>query len=152
MGRLRRTTGAPVSERHRIKGGPTALKVSAGPYSGWWFPEARGVTWLRGATDLHAYRPRVKVVLAAGRTYSAYRLGSSGAVEASRTISVGSASTSAPSTANALVEGRPAFRIDAGSLAGYWLPSSPRSPRPRIDVILGDGGLLSVSARHTFLT
>ncbi len=77
---------------------------------------------MRGATDAHTYRPNAEVVLAGGRSYSAYHLGTSGAANGSRAITVGAASTSAPSGARAIVEGRPCYRIDAGSLREYWLP------------------------------
>jgi hypothetical protein len=113
-------TTAPTDHRLRLSGGPIALRVSAGPYTGWWFPESYGVTWLLGATDTHAYTPQVKVYIEPG-TFSAYRLDAAGRVAGSRSVTFTATST-APSVASAIVGGRPAYHFTVGAYAGYWLP------------------------------
>jgi hypothetical protein len=116
-----RTTGAPFSTRHRIQGGPWALRISAGAYAGWWFPEARGVAWARGATDVHAYGPRVRLTFAGPKLYSAYKLDANGLVVGYKNVTI-SRPSDAPTARSAIVEGRPAWYMDVGAFAGYWVP------------------------------
>lgn len=115
-----RATHAPVDRRQRITGGPIALRVSKGPYTNWWFPEAYGVTWLLGAKDTHGYAPDAHVWFAPG-TYSAYRLNAAGAIAARRTRRF-AARSSAPTAVSGIVQGRPAYYFTTGTYAGYWLP------------------------------
>ncbi|KRE62219.1 hypothetical protein ASG78_03970 [Nostocoides sp. Soil756] len=116
-----RQTGAPYDTRHRIHGGPRALRVSAGAYSGWWFPEATGLAYPVGAVDPQEYDPAVRLVLAAGRTYVGYRLDARGRVIGTRSLTVRT-TTSAPATGNAVVQGRAAWLVSAGMFAGMYIP------------------------------
>lgn len=120
-----RQTSAPYATRHRIQGGPRAMRISAGTYTGWWFPEAYGVAYPRGAVDVHAFDPKVRLVFGAGKTYTAYRLDYRGLVVGTKRLTV-TRQTSAPATSNAVVQGRPAWRIGAGALAGYYVPFQSR--------------------------
>jgi hypothetical protein len=115
-----RISQAPTDRRQRIFGGPVALRVTAGTYRGWWFPEAYGVTWLLGATDTHGYAPAASVRIAPG-TYSAYRLNSAGVIAGHKTVTFHQAS-SAPSTVSGIVQARPAYYFTVGTYAGLWLP------------------------------
>lgn len=118
-----RVTHAPADRRQRLAGGLVALRVSKGPYAGWWFPEAYGVTWLLGAKDTHGYAPDVHVKIAPG-TYTAYRLNSSGVISGSKTVTFGRAS-SAPSAVSGVVWARPSYYFTRGTYAGYWLAMVP---------------------------
>lgn len=114
-----RDTHAPVDRRQRLAGGLVALRVSKGPYTNWWFPEAYGVSWLLGAKDTHGYAPEVRVRIAPG-TYTAYRLDSAGVIAGRRTVTFTSAS-SAPSSTSGVVWARGSYYITRGTYAGYWL-------------------------------
>ena len=115
-----RDTQAPTDRRQRLAGGLVALRVSKGPYAGWWFPEAYGVTWLLGAEDTHGYAPEVRVRVQPG-TYSAYRLNSAGVIAGHRTVTFTSAS-SAPASTSGVVWARGSYYLTKGIWAGYWLP------------------------------
>ncbi|MBD3784054.1 MAG: hypothetical protein IE926_14090, partial [Micrococcales bacterium] len=114
-----RQTGAPYSTRHRIQGGPKALQISAGGYSGWWFPESSAVYGL-GAVDVDVYAPKARLVLQAGRTYTFYRIDYRGNVLGSKRLTV-TRTTSAPTNHSAVVLGRPSWYVTAGWLAGYYV-------------------------------
>jgi len=115
-----RNTGAPADRRERAKGGPIMLRISAGPYTNWWFPEARGKAWLLGTPDAHVYDPALTVTFAGG-TYSAYRLDSRGRVVGAKTVRLSRASN-APTGKSAIIEGRPAWYMSVGAFRGYWVP------------------------------
>ena len=115
-----RATTAPIDRRFRLYNGPVALRVSAGPYTNWYFPESYGITWVLGATDVHDYSPQLKLYFDAG-TYSAYKLDANGKVAGSKTVRF-TASSSAPTGRSAIVQGRPAYYFAVGTYAGYWLP------------------------------
>lgn len=117
-----RDTHAPADRRQRLTGGPVALRVSKGPYTGWWFPEAYGVTWLLGAKDTHGYAPEVRVRVQPG-TYSAYRLNSAGVIAGHKTVTFRTASSAASSTSG-VVWARGSYYLTAGVWAGYWVPMS----------------------------
>ncbi|GAB1515200.1 D-glucuronyl C5-epimerase family protein [Actinophytocola sp. KF-1] len=118
-----RDTHAPTDRRQRLAGGLVALRVSKGPYTGWWFPESYGVTWLLGAEDTHGYAPEVRVRIAPG-TYTAYRLNSAGVIAGSKTVTFAQAS-SAPSAVSGVVWARPSYYFTRGTYAGYWLAMVP---------------------------
>jgi hypothetical protein len=118
-----RITHAPADHRQRITGGPVALRVSRGPYAGWWFPEAYGTTWLLGAADTHGYAPDVHVRIAPG-SYSAYRFNAAGEQSGRKTVRFHTAS-SAPSAVSGTVLGRYSYYFTTGTYAGYWLPMVP---------------------------
>jgi hypothetical protein len=116
-----RLTSAPVDQRLRLRGGPIALRVSSGPYQGWYFPETFDVTWLVGPTNTHDYLPAVRVYVDPG-TYTAYKLGPRGTVIATKTVRI-TRRTSAPSTRSAFVRGRACYYFASGTFGGYWVPS-----------------------------
>jgi hypothetical protein len=118
-----RITHAPADHRQRITGGPVALRVSRGPYAGWWFPEAYGTTWLLGAVDTHGYAPEVHVRIAPGN-YSAYRFNAAGVMSGRKTVRFRT-SSSAPSTVSGTALGRYSYYFTTGTYAGYWLPMVP---------------------------
>lgn len=118
-----RDTEAPADRRQRIWGGPVALRVSQGPYTNWWFPEAYGVSWLLGAKDTHAYAPDVRVHIAPG-TYTAYRLNAAGVIDGNKTVTFQQTS-SAPTALSGVVWSRPSYYFTAGTYAGYWLAMTP---------------------------
>lgn len=118
-----RVTHAPADRRQRITGGPIALRVSKGPYTNWWFPEAYGVNWLLGAKDTHGYAPDIHVRIAPG-TYTAYRLTSSGVIAGHKTVTFHRAS-GAPSAVSGVVWSRPSYYFTKGTYAGYWLAMVP---------------------------
>ncbi|MGN6723374.1 MAG: D-glucuronyl C5-epimerase family protein, partial [Marmoricola sp.] len=80
-----RPTTAPFDRRWRLLNGPVALRVSAGPYKGWYFPESFGVTWALGATHPHGDAPAGRVYFERG-SYTAYKLDATGRVPAHRTV------------------------------------------------------------------
>lgn len=115
-----RVTHAPTDRRQRIAGGPVALRVSKGPYTGWWFPEVHGNTWLLGAEDTHGYYPDAQVYIAPG-SYTAYRLGPGGDISGRKTVRFTSTS-SAPTAISGVVQARHVYYFTRGVYAGYWLP------------------------------
>lgn len=115
-----RWTQAPTDHRQRLSGGPIGLRVSAGPYKGWWFPESFGNTWVLGAVDVHHYAPQLTVHIGPG-SFSAYRMDTGGHVVGSRTLQFTS-TTNVPTKLSAIAQGRSAYYFETGPYAGYWLP------------------------------
>jgi len=115
-----RVSGAPWNFRQRIKGGAVGLLISKGPYQGWYVQEKVGVAWSLGAIDVHRYGPAATLQFSP-RRFTAYRLGTNGKIVSSKQVSILRVSN-APTSMSAIVQGRPAWYVSKGSLAGYWVP------------------------------
>jgi hypothetical protein len=121
--KFNRFTQAPFDRRQRSQSGPIAYRVAAGPYKGWWIAEGFGVAWGLGSLVPHSYAPAVDLRFRGGVTFTAYRLDSKGSVSGSKTITLPAGRDSkAPTSGSAVVQGRPAYYMTAGTLAGYWVP------------------------------
>ena len=58
-----------------------------------------------------------------GTTFTAYKLDSKGEVVGNKTLTIPSDRQSgAPTSTNAIVQGRPAYYFAIGAFAGYWVP------------------------------
>jgi hypothetical protein len=101
------------------------LRISAGPYTDWWFPEGFGKAWIRGAKEPHAYSPRQVTAVFTPGTYSAYRYDSAGKRIGAKTITF-TKNSSAPTGRSGIVEGRPNYYFTVGAWKGYWVPMSPK--------------------------
>lgn len=123
--RFTRRTGAPVNRRERSSGGPVMLRISAGPYTDWWFPEGFGKAWIRGAKEPHTYSPRQVTAVFTPGTYSAYRYDSAGKRIGAKTITF-TKNSSAPTGRSGIVEGRSNYYFTVGAWKGYWVPMSSK--------------------------
>jgi hypothetical protein len=119
-----RSTGAAADRRERAHGGPIMLHVSAGAYTGWWFPEAYSKARIRGAVDAHFYDPALQATFAKGTKVSAYRYGAGNTLVAFKTLTF-TRTSKAPVTRSAIVDGRLSYYLPAGAFAGYWVPAAP---------------------------
>jgi D-glucuronyl C5-epimerase C-terminus len=119
-----RSTGAPVDRRERAKGGPIMLRVAAGAYTNWWFPEAYSKARIRGAIDAHFYDPGLTGTFAKGMKVGAYKYGAGNTFVAYKTLTF-TRSSQAPVTRSAIVDGRLSYFLPAGAFAGYWVPATP---------------------------
>lgn len=118
-----RHTQAPFDRRQRINGGPIAYRISSGAYAGWWVAEGFGVAWGLGSIDKQVYQPRAFIMFRGGTTFTAYKLDSRGEVVGNKTLTIPTGRESgAPTSTNAIVQGRPAYYFDIGAFAGYWVP------------------------------
>ncbi len=118
-----RLTQAPFDRRQRLLNGPIAYRVTAGGLKNWWFPEGFGVSWGLGALNTQQYVPVIPLVFRGGTTFTAYRLDRAGAVVGHKTMTlVAGRDSGAPTGSSAIVQGRPAYYIATGALAGYWVP------------------------------
>jgi hypothetical protein len=117
-----RNTSAPGNRRERLADGRVMVRISAGPYAGWWFPEAFGSAWYAGPEDVHQYRPRSLTIQLLAGTYTGYRYDTTGRRIGSRTLTF-SADRTLRVTQTAVVDTRNAFSPAAGDpFAGYWVP------------------------------
>jgi hypothetical protein len=121
---FRRTTSAPVDRRERVRDGRVMLRVSAGPYTNWWFPESPGISYRSGPVDVHPYDPSRRAYFSAG-TYTASRYDSKGLLKGRKSVRLPKAS-SAPTTRSAVVDGRLAFYYGVGAFAGHWVAAESR--------------------------
>ena len=97
--------------------------MTAGGLKNWWFPEGFGVSWGLGALNTQQYVPVIPLVFRGGTTFTAYRLDRAGAVVGHKTMTlVAGRDSGAPTGSSAIVQGRPAYYIATGALAGYWVP------------------------------
>ncbi len=117
--RFPRTTGAPVDHRERAYGRGIMLRVSAGAYRGWWFPEGFTKARIRGAVDVHAYDPALQATFAANTRIGAYRYDLQNVLVSHRVLT--STLSQAPVTKSAIVDGRLAYFVPTGTFAGYWI-------------------------------
>lgn len=120
-----RNTSAPSNRRERALGGPVMLRISAGPYLDWWFPEANGTAWLLGAKEPHVYAPRPLTVTFAAGVHVGYRYDSGGRRVGTKILTSTRASN-APTGRSAIVEGRANIYISVGAFAGYWVPNNTK--------------------------
>lgn len=116
-----RQTSAPVNRRSRTASGRIMLRVSAGPYADWWFPEASGVAWISGPVDAHDYDPMLAATFSPG-TFDAYSYDARGLPTGVLKVTVASATTW-PTTGSAVVDGRLAYYLASGPFAGFWVPA-----------------------------
>lgn len=117
-----RSTAAPGNRRERLVDGRIMLRISAGPYAGWWFRESFGSAWYAGAKEVHRYRPRPLTIQLLAGTYTGYRYDTSGRRVGSTTLTFSSDRTVRVSQ-TAVVDTRNAFSAAAGQpFAGYWVP------------------------------
>ncbi|GAA4703768.1 D-glucuronyl C5-epimerase family protein [Phytohabitans rumicis] len=115
-----RATAAPASHRQRIEGRGIFLRVSAGPYQGWWVAESRPARYLVGPLVVLSYLPGRWLTILPG-AHSFYRYDANSRPTGSRNTTF-AAPSGAPFTASAIVDGRLAVRVSAGPYTGYWLP------------------------------
>jgi len=120
-----RNTSASSNRRERALGGPVMLRISAGPYLDWWFPEANSTTWLLGAKEPHVYAPRPLAVTFAAGVHTGYRYDSGGRRVGSKVLTFARASN-APTGRSAIVEGRANIYVGVGAFAGYWVPNNSK--------------------------
>ena len=115
-----RSTGAPVSRRERAYGRSIMLYVSAGAYSGWWFPEAYTKARIRGAVDVHSYDPALRATFASGTSVIAYKYDSRNQLVSYKRLTF-TGQSQAPVTKSAIVDGRLAYYLPIGAFAGHWV-------------------------------
>lgn len=121
---LSRSSGAPITGRQRAYGHEVVDLVGAGWLTGWWVPEGYTLSRPIGPVDPQTYSPQLRLTLAPG-TVSAYRYTAAGAPSGSKTLRQ-TTSTTMSVTASAVVDGRVAYLVTDGPLAGYWLPQTSR--------------------------
>jgi hypothetical protein len=115
-----RGTGAPVDRRERAFGGPIMLRVSAGAYSGWWFPEAYTKARIRGAVDVHSYDPALRATFASRTSVIAYKYDSLNRLVSYKRLTF-TRQSEAPVSKSAIVDGRLAYYLPIGAFAGHWV-------------------------------
>jgi hypothetical protein len=119
-----RSTGAPVDRRERAAGGPIMLHVSAGAYTGWWFPEAYAKARIRGAVDVHTYSPDLRATFASGTYVIAYRYNARNQMVGYKWLAF-TRQSQAPVTKSAIVDGKLAYFLPTGAFAGCWVSAGP---------------------------
>jgi hypothetical protein len=117
-----RDTSAPGNRRERTADGRVMLRISSGPYTDWWFPEAYGSAWYAGPKEVHTYRPRPLTIQLLAGTYTGYLYDRSGRRASWRTVTFATDRTIRINQ-TAVVDARGAFQPRPGEpLAGYWVP------------------------------
>jgi hypothetical protein len=117
-----RDTCAPVDRRERAHGGPIMLRVSAGTYKNWWFPEAYTKAHLRGAVDVHPYEPALRATFATGTSVRAYKYDSQNQLVSSSALTF-TRSSQESVTKSAIVDGRLSYYLPTGAFADSWVAS-----------------------------
>ncbi|MEU6488434.1 D-glucuronyl C5-epimerase family protein [Streptomyces sp. NPDC046887] len=119
-----RATQAPTTMRRRIQDRGIYYLISGGAYDGWWVGEAWPTAFLRGEYLTYGYHHQRTITFPGGnQEVDVYRFTENGSDASIRTVSFPTPSN-APTNVRAVVNGRPMFRITAGSLAGYWVPAT----------------------------
>jgi hypothetical protein len=119
-----RATGAPVDRLERAAGGPVLLRVSAGPYTNWWFPDGYATARIRGVVDAHDFDPSLRATFVGGRNFGVYAYDSANRFAGYKNMTF-TRSSQAPVTRSAIVDGRLAYYLPLGAFAGYWVPAQP---------------------------
>jgi spore germination protein YaaH len=119
---LSAASGANVSLRAIINGHPHWW-VNNGIWAGWWMPESARAH-RAGFIDQMSLPTSPRISLRAG-TYTAYGYDVAGARLSAKTATLTRAS-GAPTSAWAIVNGRPHYLVAAGIWAGLWLPVDDR--------------------------
>lgn len=121
----KRASAVGFDRRERVPGRAGLwLRLSSGPYRGWWVREAPGRAFVSGRLDDLDYAPARTIRFAPGRV-TAVRLDARGARLASRTVTF-SRSSAAASSLRTVVDATTYYRITNGSLAGWYVPRSSR--------------------------
>jgi hypothetical protein len=120
---LTRSRSVPVDLRQRIRTRGIFFKAARGNLAGYWLKEVPGRAYLPGIVVPLTYTPARTVQLAAGSTYTAVSIATSGRVLASVALAGGG---SVLVDRGAVVNGYHSVRIsddalDGGALNGYWL-------------------------------
>ncbi|MEU6059663.1 hypothetical protein [Streptomyces sp. NPDC047097] len=98
--------------------------ISGGAYEGWWVGEAWPTAFLRGEYLTYGYHHQRTITFPGGnQEVDVYRFTENGSDASIRTVSFPTPSN-APTNVRAVVNGRPMFRITAGSLTGHWVPAT----------------------------
>lgn len=113
-------SSAPVDTRQRIEGRGIHLRVSGGPYDGWWLEERAGQRYVMGPVVVHDYEPPRRFTLEPG-TYTGVTYDGDGVRSGEQTAAFAER-TDATFDASAVVDGTPSIRVADGVLAGHWLP------------------------------
>jgi hypothetical protein len=96
------------------------LYVSAGAYSGWWFPESYAKARIRGVVDIHSYDPALRATFASGKTVIAYKYNSRNVLISFKRMTF-TRSSQAPVSKSAIVDGQLAYYLPTGAFAGSWV-------------------------------
>ena len=96
------------------------LRVSAGAFAGWWFPEAFTLARIRGPVDVHPFKPALTATFAAGKSTAAYTFNDGNVLLGARTLTF-STSTQLPVTRSGIVDGRLAYYLPTTETTGQWV-------------------------------
>lgn len=122
---LRKTSVAGYRDRQRIPGSGIAYQVRDGSLAGYWLFERPGRIYSRTAVEPATYTPARRIALSKG-AHTAVRFTATGEIGATKRIQARSA-TGSLFTRRAYFRGQPWVLISAGTLKGYWLPTSSRA-------------------------
>ncbi|MDA1359262.1 D-glucuronyl C5-epimerase family protein [Glycomyces luteolus] len=115
-----RATQAPANRRRRIKGRGVYYRINAGGYAGWWIGESFPKSYLVGEYVPTVCHPARTLTFPANTEVTCYKVGTDGRFSSSRVVKFANRSN-APFDRRSVVNGRPMYRISAGSLTGYWV-------------------------------
>ncbi|MFF3403788.1 D-glucuronyl C5-epimerase family protein [Streptomyces sp. NPDC002659] len=118
-----RDTQAPASQRVRIQGRGVHYLIKEGAYAGWYVPEYFPKVYLLGEWFRSVYRPQRTATFPANVSITCHKVDANGTITATKTVEFASDSN-APFDRRSIVNGRPMVQITAGSLTGFWAPSS----------------------------
>lgn len=118
-------TRAEAAGRARVDG-RAYLKVSSGPFSGWWVRES-GKSFVRGTTQRRDFASDRRLAFDEG-TYTGYTFDRLGRRTGSRAYTLTRAS-GADATSRAIINGRAWWLVRNGIWAGYWIRDT-RSVNP----------------------
>ena len=121
---IKATLACHARGRQRFRGRGVFIHATSGPFAGYWLQERPGRVYLRGVVVPLSYDPARPLRLAAGHTYTAVDLDSSGAVLARSSLTADTA-TSILVDRGAVVNGSPCVRLAQGDLTGYWIKLQP---------------------------